>query len=163
MKHTLVVSVLILLLFLSCENKKELDIAPIVEEYFETYSERKDFKKLISFYDDDIILEDIVNADKIAGKKALIEFLDWNNPNFRKVEKEALVIYDQIIDKNKVVTRGYFTEFLWDGAKFEAMHFITILTFNNSGKIIKQIDWINYPSNLIDYEKRRNSNEWIKQ
>ncbi|WP_136467933.1 hypothetical protein [Flagellimonas onchidii] len=89
--------------------------------------------------------------------------MDWNNPNFQKIEKDALVIYDQIIDKNKVVTRGYFTEFLWDGARFEAMHFITILTFNNSGKIIKQIDWINYPSNLIDYEKRRNSNEWIKQ
>ncbi|WP_136467932.1 hypothetical protein [Flagellimonas onchidii] len=59
MKHTLVVSVLILLLFLSCANKEELDIAPIVKEYFETYSGRKDFKKLISFYDDDIILEDI--------------------------------------------------------------------------------------------------------
>ncbi|MEX0316065.1 MAG: nuclear transport factor 2 family protein [Allomuricauda sp.] len=163
MKCIAVVSVSFLVLFLSCGKKKELDVFPIVSEYYKTYTERKDFKKLMSFYDDNVILEDIINGDNIVGKKMLIEFLDWDNPGFQKMEKDALVIYEQIIEKNKVVTRGYFTEFQWGGTKFEAMHFLTVLTFNNSGKIIKQVDWINYPSNLIDYEKRRNSNEWIEQ
>ncbi len=152
----------ILIAIVSCTPNSH-NTSDIAKEYYKTYQERNDFEKFLSFYDDNIVLEDIVNADSIVGKKALKEFLDWNNPSFQKVGNEALVIYEQIIEDNKVVTRGYFTEFLWGETKLEAMHFVTILTFNESGKIIKHIDWINYPSNLIDYNKRKNSNNWIKQ
>ncbi|SNY99430.1 nuclear transport factor 2 family protein [Flagellimonas pacifica] len=158
----LLLSTIILPSFFSCERVKKQNIAKTVEEYYDTFKERKDFDKFMSFYDDEVVLEDVVNADRIIGKKELTEFFDWNNPDFQKGAADALVIYEQIIEGNKVVTRGYYTEFLWGGTKFEAMHFVMILTFNESGKIIKHIDWINYPSNLIDYNNRRNSNEWIR-
>ena len=29
------------------------------------------------------------------------------------------------------------------------------------GKIVRQVDWINYPSSLFDYSNRQNSNLWI--
>ena len=41
------------------------------------------------------------------------------------------------------------------------MHFTSILYFNESGKITKQIDWINYPNNLLDNNSRANSNRWL--
>jgi hypothetical protein len=62
---------------------------------------------------------------------------------------------------NKVVTTGHFTAFKWGELEIEAMQFTSILTFNSSGKIIKQVDWINYPSYLVDYNNRKNSNKWI--
>ncbi len=61
-----------------------------------------------------------------------------------------MVIKTQTIDGNQAITSGYFTEFEWKGTKFEAMDFITIHTFNNDLKIIKQIDWIKYPPNLLN-------------
>ncbi len=159
----LLLSTILLLSFLSCGRVEDKNIAKAVEEYYDTFRERKDFDKFMSFYADEVILEDVVNADRIEGKRALTAFFDWNNPDFEKGSTDALVIYEQIIDGNKAVTRGYFTEFFWGGTEFEAMHFVTILTFNESGKIIKHIDWINYPSNLVDYNNRRNSNHWIKK
>ncbi|PWL37570.1 hypothetical protein DKG77_14780 [Flagellimonas aquimarina] len=153
--------VIILMVVCSCTNKDN-SINETVKEYYETYQDRNDFEKFLGFYDEKIVLEDIINADRIVGKKALEDFFDWNDPGYKKIAADALVIYEQTIEGNRVVTSGYFNEFLWGGNTFEAMHFVTILTFNRSGKIIKQVDWINYPSNLVDYTKRKNSNEWIK-
>lgn len=72
-----------------------------------------------------------------------------------------MVIENQIIDGYEVVTQGHFTPFQWDSIEVGPMQFTTILTFNEQGKIIRHIDWINYPSYLIDYQKRKDSNSWI--
>ena len=150
------------MLALSCTNKSyENTIRDIVSEYYNTYQERTDFEKFLSFYSEEIILEDIINADKIAGKKELSNFFGWNRPGFHKLESNALVIHEQIIEGNTAVTKGHFTPFTWHEVDFEAMHFTTLLTFDEAGKIIKQVDWINYPSSLVDYSTRKNSNEWI--
>ncbi len=42
------------------------------------------------------------------------------------------------------------------------MHFTTLLTVNEAGQIIRQVDWINYPASLVNYNERNNSNEWIQ-
>ena len=65
--------------------------------------------------------------------------------------------------KNCRKSKGYFTPFKWGNAEFEAMYFTTLLNFNEQGKIIKQVDWINYPSTLVDYDNRKNANEWIQR
>lgn len=161
MKSHILFYAVVLITTISCTTKDN-DISKTIEQYYKTYQDRNDFEKFLGFYDEKIVLEDIINADRIVGKKALEDFFDWNNPGYKKIAVDALVIYEQTIEGNRVVTSGYFNEFLWGEQKFEAMHFVTILTFNQSGKIIKQVDWINYPSNLVDYTKRKNSNEWIK-
>ncbi|WP_411031209.1 nuclear transport factor 2 family protein [Spongiimicrobium sp. 3-5] len=154
---------LLFLVNVSCVERSKTDkIEEIATAYYETFQLRKDFQKFLSFYHDDVILEDIVNGDKIEGKRALTAFFDWQNPNFHKSDAVTLVIDHQVFDETTVVTKGYFTPFKWGEHSFEAMHFTTILIFNTSGKIIKQIDWINYPSGLVDYSKRKNSNDWIK-
>ncbi|MFT6827204.1 MAG: hypothetical protein ACJAZV_000485 [Roseivirga sp.] len=107
------------------------------------------------------MLEDMINGDRVEGKEAFSEFFDWKNPDYVKLDSAALYIREQIIDNNKVVTTGHFTAFKWGELEIEAMQFTSILTFNSSGKIIKQVDWINYPSYLVDYNNRKNSNKWI--
>lgn len=148
--------------FLSCSTSdKNIGITQVVSEYYKTYQANTDFEKFMDFYSEEIELEDIINGDKIIGKDNLKNFFDWNNPNLNRNDSLALIIEDQIIDDNKVVTKGYFTPFKWNEMQIEAMHFTTILYYDKSNKIIKQVDWINYPSFLVDYEKRNNSNKWI--
>ncbi|MDC6367029.1 MULTISPECIES: nuclear transport factor 2 family protein [Flavobacteriaceae] len=161
MNSKLFFSIVLFTFVFGCSNPK--NIKSTVDAYYETYRYRKDFEQLLSFYDDEIILEDYINGDRIEGKKALQDFLDWDNPNFKMIEPFALEISDQLIDGNKVVTKGYFSKFQWGEYEFGPMQFVTILTFNRNGKIIHHEDWINYPSNLIDYNTRVDSNDWIKK
>lgn len=149
------------LIFHACSST-ESNIDKTVENYYQTFNKRQDFEKFLSFYDDKIILEDIINGDRIIGKQALSDFFDWGNPNFKSMNPNYLIIEEKMIHNNISVVKGYFSRFQWGESEFEAMHFTSILTFNKSKKIIKQVDWINYPSTLVNYEERKNSNEWIK-
>lgn len=158
------VSIVLLLCYAYSRNNvgRKAEIKGVVDAYYSVYMERTNFESFLSFYDDQALLEDIVSGERIVGKKNLTNFFNWDHKGLKKNERNSLVIYDQVIDENKVVTRGYFTPFLWKESKFDAMHFVTLLYFNDSGKISKQIDWINYPNNLLDYSSRKNANKWIK-
>ena len=147
---------------LSCSDfgKKE-DLRPIAEEFFETYKARKDFNKFLSFYDEQIVLEDIINGDRIKGKKNVKAFLDWDNNKFQLIDSVVLELEYLIVEERKVVAKGHFTPFQWGDSKFGPMHFTTILNFNVNKKIVKQVDWINYPYKLIDPENRKSANDWI--
>jgi len=153
---------LLFLTLTACSTNRERPINQIVDDYIQTYGERQDIDKFLGFYDDEILFEDIINGDRLSGKSELRKFLDWGNPDFKKLERSSLIVSEKIIDQNQAVIKGYFTRFQWGEMEFEPMHFTTILTFNASHKIIRQVDWINYPSTLVDYNKRKNSNEWIK-
>lgn len=146
----------------NCTPRSEVNVRGITTELYEVYKYRKESKRFLEFYADSVVFEDIVNGDRVVGKQALEKFLDWSNPDFQLVEKEALVIKDIFVAGRVAVVYGYFTPFTWGGVEFEAMHFTTQLDFDENGKIVKQVDWINYPSTLIDYSKRKNSNTWIK-
>ena len=146
-----------------CKDSKNENLRTIAQDYFSAYQKQDDFQKFLSFYNEQIILEDIINGDRVKGKKALAAFFDWDNPDLSRSESMALVLEDLIVDGNKVVAKGFFTPFQWKNTSFESMHFTTILTFNVQCKIIKQTDWINYPNTLVDYQTRKNANEWINK
>lgn len=150
-----------LLLVTACLPREQSKLNEVVQDYYSVYQQRSDFDTFLSFYDSSAVLEDIINGDKIIGKKSLAQFFNWNHSNFQLIDSLSLIIQSQIIQDNQVVTTGYFTPFLWGDYQIEAMYFTTILIFNDDGKIIKQRDWINYPSTLIDFDKRNNANEWI--
>ncbi len=155
-------SLFLLTLLTSCSSiEQDKKVKQITAEYYKTYQASNDFEKFIDFYAEEIELQDIINGDKIQGKEKLRDFFNWNHPELIRDDSLTLIIDDQIFQNKKVITTGYFTPFKWGELEVEAMHFTTILYFNNSNKIIKQIDWINYPSYVIDYENRKNSNKWI--
>ena len=133
----------------------------IIQAYYKVYKTRNDFERFLSFYDESIVLQDMISGARIIGKKALSTFFDWNNPDFQLLGTESLVIENQILEERQIVTSGHFTSFKWGEHIFGPMYFTTILTLNKKGKITRHVDWINYPSDLINYEKRKNSNAWI--
>lgn len=146
---------------IGCSQTAKVDITPIVDDYYQTYAEREDFEKFLSFYDSSIVLEDMIYGNRVTGIENFRAFFDWPNPNFESKDSVALVVINQVIDENTVVTEGYFTPFSWGGLDVEAMYFTMILTFNEEGKINRHVDWINYPEYLIDNSSKKNSNEWI--
>ncbi len=162
MRHIIYIG-LILLVSLSSYAQNDNATGEMTRDYYRVYNDRQDFEKFLSFYADDIVLEDMVNGDRIEGIKNLRAFFDWPNPNYENSEENVVVIIDQIIEGNKSVVRGYFTPFKWGTTTVEAMHFTTILIWNDAGKIVKHIDWINYPAYVVDYDTRKNSNDWIKK
>lgn len=140
---------------------KTNEVESLVKEYYEVFNERKNIEEFLSFYADSIVLEDLVNGDRVVGKAALRNFYDWENSNYKSLDENSLEVFEQIVQEKQAVVKGYFTPFEWEGMVFEAMHFTTILTFDAAGKIIRQVDWINYPSSLVDYNQRKNSNDWL--
>jgi predicted nucleotidyltransferase component of viral defense system len=150
----IIFSILVLGLLACSKVNSNESTRSIAEEYYEIYKARKDFKKFLGFYDEQIVLEDIINGDQKA-------FLNWDNTEFKLIDTAALVLEDLVVDGNKAFAKGYFTTFQWGDSQFEAMHFTTILYFNEDQKIVRQVDWINYPNSVFDFEKRKNANDWI--
>ena len=133
-----------------------------MNKYYQVYAQRSEFDYFLSFYADSIELKDYVAGEHIIGKEALKDFFDWNNTEFAFIDNVALVVDRVIVDGNQTVATGHFTPFKWKDFEFEAMQFTTILTFNKAGKIVLHEDWINYPTTLLDYQNRKNSNFWIE-
>lgn len=151
---------LLFMALFSCN--KNVDLAKITDDFYRTYNDRKDHEKFMGFYSDNVVLEDIVNGDSIDGRQKLSSFFDWNNENYSALEPNTLVVFDKLFDKDKAIIQGYFSRFKWGDFEIKRMHFITILTFNKKGKIVKQVDWINYPASLVNYSNRKKSNDWLE-
>lgn len=145
-----------------CVGCQQQDTTETLQVFYKTYSDRKDFEAFMAYYDEDAVLEDMVNGDKIIGKKSLRQFFDWHNPEYKPLEDESVVVTSTVVEGNRAVATGFYGRFQWGSNQFGRMQFTTILTFNEAGKIIKHIDWINYPSSLVDYNNRKDSNKWLE-
>lgn len=144
----------------SCTNAPP-GLRAVVSDYYAVYAERSDAEAFLSFHADSVELRDYVAGERIQGVEALREFFDWGDPSFRMRDSVALVVQDIVVEANRAVVKGHFTPFAWAGLPFEAMQFTTILTFDAEQRIALQEDWINYPTDLLDYDSRKNSNHWI--
>lgn len=122
----------------------DIDIKAIASQYFDVYAERKNFNDFMSFYDESVILEDIVYGNHIKGKSALSAFFNWPDKKFVMTSEVNLVLSQLLVDGMQVSAQGYFTQFEYGGEVMGPWRFTMHLTFNERGKIVKQVDWINY-------------------
>ena len=158
----LLVFILFISFLCSCaSNDQRAELKDTVDQYYSNYQVRSEFDGFMDFYADSVQFEDIINGDRLSGKAAIREFFQWDNPEFKLLDSVAFIIEDQVVDQQKSITKGHFTPFEWSGTRYESMYFTSILEFNKDQKIVKHTDWINYPSNLVDYSKRKDSNKWI--
>ena len=151
---------LIGLMLLSCQPK----VSPVqkqVDKFIELYKARSDFEQFLALYHTDMVLEDMITGYRMEGRDAFAEFFNWPDKRFEKISDQTIVVQSTVIENNRAVIQGYFTPFKWDATAVEAMQFTTLLYFDENANIIRHVDWINYPNQLIDYENRMNSNQWI--
>ena len=129
--------------------------------FFELYAQREDSEAFLDCYADSILFEDIMLGEQLKGKEALNTFFDWNAEGYEMLEDKCLSVSEILIDDSIACVSGVFLPFSWEGTSYSSMHFLIKLHFDDAGKICKQTDWINYPSNLLDYQNRKDSNRWI--
>ena len=161
---TLFISLMVILLCISHKsyaNPKQLKLA--VQEYFNTYAQRQDFKKFMSFYAKDATLKDIIYGNDLRNKDEIQSFLNWHNGKFERLGSEhILTVTNQVIENKKAITEGYFHQFKFNGKTFGPWLFVISLEFNEDNKIIKQTDWINYTPRK-DFLGGLNMNSEIKK
>ena len=151
---------LLLIVLFGCTPRRVPDTEKLTTAYYKIYQQRKDFPQFMAYYDDNVVLEDMINGDRVEGKEALARFFNWDLPGYQLQDSVALKVTDMIVDDNRAVVSGYFTPFNWDTLHIGAMHFTTSLQWSDDGKIIKQVDWINYTDILLT--NRKDANHWIK-
>jgi len=142
-----VLTILIVFLLSGCasSSNNHNDLSEIVDEYFSVYSQRTDFERLMSFYDNNAQFEDVIYGNSLKNKEEIKGFLAWDRGEFKILSGDrALTVTKQIFEKKTVVTQGFFLEFSYDGQVLGPWLFVIVQEFNSQNKIIKQTDWINY-------------------
>lgn len=150
------------LIFLSCQ-KQEDKVEKVVADFYDVYQNRIHIDSLLSFYADSATVEDVISGFRCRGKDEIKAFFDWSNPDFRLLQEKALIVNDYIFNENTATITGHFEPFQWGEERYEEMLFTTLLHLNSDGLIVRQTDWINYPNELLDYEKRGDANQWIRE
>ena len=153
MRIFLTILFIIILSACSSRDKNNNELSYVVESFFNVYSQRNDFERLISFYDNNAQFEDIIYGASFKSKAEIKGFLAWDKGEFQLLSGERiLTVTKQVLDKNIAVTEGFFHEFSYDGQKLGPWLFVIVQEFNTQNKIIKQTDWINYTprENFLD-------------
>ncbi|MFD2166880.1 nuclear transport factor 2 family protein [Thalassotalea euphylliae] len=126
-------------------NSPSGSLSETAKAYFDVYAERKDLKKLMSFYDEKATLSDIIYGNQLNNKAEIKAFLAWDKGDFQLISGDnILTVTGQTISGRTVVTEGYFNAFSYDGQKLGPWLFVIVQEFNADNKIISQKDWINY-------------------
>lgn len=117
----------------------------VANDFFQTYKERKDFEKFLTFYAEDVVFEDVFYQVNLTNKEQFEAFYDWHKGSFDRLDNQHILNIETIvIEQGRVVARGEFLPFRYDGKSMGPWPFAIWLEFNQEGKIIKQQDWINY-------------------
>jgi hypothetical protein len=129
-------------------------IENIAEEYFETYANREDWESFLSFYAEDLKFEDAILQVHLDSLEAFKAFYDWPNPGFRKHPDypEIFKLEDLVVDDSTAVGRGVFHPFYWQDTLFRMEWdptFTIWLWFDDSLKIHRQVDWVEYSGNVL--------------
>ncbi len=142
-KLILVISLLILTPFVA-----KADIRATALELFDTFKQRKDFERFLTFYDKNVQFEDVFYKVKLINKAQFRDFYDWQKGDFDRLSNQYILQLDTLaVDGNSAVAQGTFLPFKFNTKKMGPWDFIIWLEFNEQGKVISQRDWINYSQN----------------
>ncbi len=142
----IILSFFIIFTLTGCVSTKQNNKLPqVVKEYFDTYSQRDDFKKFMTYYAENAQFKDIIYGNSLQGKDAIREFLNWDKGEFKTLKgTKVLTVTKHTYGKNTAITEGVFHTFSYYGQKLGPWLFVITLEFDSENKIIQQTDWINY-------------------
>lgn len=132
----------------------ESEVSAWTRTYFQRYAARDDWPGFLAQFDAALAFDDPIAGIRLDSRKAFEQFYFWPDPAFSKHPDypDTLVLEELIIEGDLAIGRGYFTPFRYYGSTFgdlEPMRFVIWLTWNKEGKIVRQVDWIDYPAALI--------------
>jgi hypothetical protein len=155
---TLLTAVALLLTQLSAQicaqPLRDAQVRGWAEAYFQRYADRDDWQGFLDQYAAELEFEDPLANMRLVSREEFRAFYYWPDPAFSKHPEypQTLVLDELLVQGRLTIGRGYFTPFKYQGFTYgdsEPMRFAIWLTWNREGKIVKQVDWIDYPAELI--------------
>lgn len=141
----------------SMEKSRAAQVEEVARAFFATFAEREDFEKFCSFYREDLIFEDIMLQLKLDSLWQLKKFYKWDeegghfkklSPDQEHITIETLVVNDSVAVGTGRVNPFFYYEELIDPEWGMAVTFW--LYFDESLKIKKQVDWIEYDPEAME-------------
>ncbi len=133
------------------DNSYEDSVRIKAEAFFETFAERSDWDKMCSFYREDVQFKDVMLQLDLDSLWQLKRFYKWDEEGdrFKKLfpEQKHLEVVSLVVDGDLAVAKGHLNPFYYDGELIDVewgMDFTIWLRFDDSLKIIEQIDWFEY-------------------
>lgn len=136
-------------------SARSAKVEQVARDYFGTFAERRDWEKLLSFYRYDMTFEDVMLQIKIFNKEDFQKFYNWPEGDFRSVSPDLphLVLDHLVVNDSIAVGRGHFNPFYYYGELQEwrwGSEFTIWLFFDEQLKIQHQIDFIEYPDDVLE-------------
>ncbi len=134
------------------ELSREQQTRNTAQAYFEVYQQREDWDSLLTFYREDIYFKDANLNFEAEGIEAFKDFYNWPDTSFRKIvsDQKHLVLQTMLVQDSVVVGQGRLSPFFWHNELQEWPEDFTIwLYFDQDMKIYRQIDWVRYPTWMI--------------
>lgn len=154
-KYILLIIVTVFIVSCQKENKTK----QIGERFFETYAERKDVQKMLSFYADEFQYENVGFEMTLNDSKYLYENVyGWSDPNFIFSGKQTITVDETLSSDSTIVAKGITMPYTYNGKNVEGTRFVIWLELDKDLKIRKQTDWFDYPmAELIEAYRLKNS------
>lgn len=151
--------ILILLTGFVFSCSKEIQTQKIGDRFFETFSERKEIDKMISFYAADFAYENIGFGSETNDPKFLYEQIyGWKDPAFKYDSKESITLTKLVSNDSTLVATGETLPYTYNGKEVEGTRFVIWLDLDKDSKIKKQTDWFDYPlAEIIEAFHLKNS------
>ena len=145
--------ILLLIIFTACTTEKSNRAEDAAYEFFEMYQARDDWRGFQDLCAEDLVFEDVIYRLNF-GKQEFIDFYNWPDSAFSKHPDfpTTLVLKELALTDSSAIGRGYFNPFYYSGALLSFDHrwrFNISLEFNAEGKIIRHIDFIEYPPEYL--------------
>lgn len=167
MKYNISLFVIFFILFVGCNSfNKKKDNQELAQHFFENYASRKDYKKMLSYYNDSIIYE---NATQSSGEAVvdprylLNDIIRWDDKTMEYKNNKMLEVKELFSNDSVIIANGEFSEYSYNGQKFAPMKFTTYLYLDKNSKIKKQVDWFNYPiEDIIELYQLQQNQQKLK-
>lgn len=151
--HTYCLSILTLFfLIISCESLKHKKNLKTAEDFYQTYADRKDLNKLMGFYSESTTYIDAVPQINIEGKENIQNQYNWTDPSYKIHPQfpKTVKINQMISNDSIVIVSGIYNPYYYNGKLINKMQFNSWLYFNKDGKIEKQVEWVQYPMDILE-------------
>ena len=140
---------------LFAQTEKGIDfkdkLKAITNAYFMAYNSHN-VEQILRFYDDNAVLIDVNLDHQLTGKD-----------NFRRVAEDMFLgssdlyrdvkfkVFGMEQDEYLMTIKGEMQNLRWNRGYLENWKFVSRIYFNESGKIIKQEDEVDYPDDVKKY------------
>lgn len=133
----------------------ESQVRQTAVDYFQTFSERKDWNKLLSYYRADLQFHDIMLHLELDSLWQFERFYNWPDTGFQKLspDQQHLAIESLVVEDSTAVVRGHLNPFYYYGKKMDSdwgMEFTIWLYFDEDLKIKRQVDWMEYDPSVME-------------